>query len=86
MLTCQPRAGQREEETKEMHLIPTAVLCALCGILACIIVAQASILEQRSVGLEEGALHEYIENSLCQGLDPYSACLYVACLCIVLRR
>ena len=67
-----------------MHLVPTTctVLCTLCGILACIVVAQASILTQRSVEFEEGALHEYIERSLCQGLDPYSACLYAARLCI----
>lgn len=56
-----------------MHLISTAVLCS---IIACLVVVQASILEQRNVEFEEGALHEYIENSLCQGLDPYSACLY----------
>ena len=53
-----------------------AARCALCGVLACIVVAQVSALEERSVQLEDGALQEYIQNSLCQGLDPYSACLY----------
>lgn len=49
---------------------------AACGVLVYMfVVAQASMLEQRSMEFEDGALHDYIEQSLCPGLDPSSACL-----------
>ena len=58
-----------------------AHLCVLWCTLACVAIVQASVLEERSAQLESGALDEFIEHSLCQGLDPDSACLCVRHVC-----
>lgn len=64
----------------------TAAVYVACAILVCTVVVQASVLEHRSVQAESPqALAEYIQQSLCQGLDPYTTCLYVHQLCTLLR-